>query len=881
MSLHRRIVSGLRALVRSAGTDRDVADEVEHYLAEATAAYREQGLSDDQARRAAQLDLGSRTAVRQQIRAVGWETRIESLLVDLQRAVRRLRRSPAFAAVTAGTLALGIGASTAMFSIVRPVLLQALPYPDADRLVTIADAAGPGGTPMDVTFGTFLEVIARSRSLQWAAVTRSWQPTLTGYGDAERLDGQSVSGDYFRVLGVHPVVGRDFTRADDRPGAPQVAIITDGLWRRRFSAEANVIGRTIRLDGAEATIVGIMPRAFENVWSAQAQIWRPLGYDPSLPQPQGREWGHHLQLIARVRSDSTLDTTSRELGSIARTPVASFTRPAWASLRGGFSITPLQDRVTERIKPALQSVTIGTLLLLLIAAVNIVNLMLARGAERRTELVTCAALGASRVRLLTPLVGEGLVLAFVGGTLGVALAYVIVDALITFEGFALPRLDVIQVDPMALAFAATLSTLIGIVVGCIPGLALSWRIEATGSGPRVIAGHHRLRRGFVAAEVALAMVLLIGAGLLVRSVRQLMAVPPGFRPERVLTLQVQTSGPEFRSPERVRAFFDRVREVARHVPGVTSAALTSQLPLTGDGDIYGAGTKDDSALPPGADPSAYRYAISADYLETMGIALERGRTIDEQDRSGGQPVAMISASVARRRFPGRDPIGQQLRLGPADNWFNVVGVVGNVKQSSLAASSPDAVYVPEAQWRFADRAMWVVMHTTVDPETVETAVRQAIRNVDRNQPIVQVATMEQRVAASMARQRLVMGAFDAFAIVALLLATIGIYGVLAGGVIERTREIAVRTAIGASRADIMGQIGRQAIGMAAIGMAVGGAVAAAMSRGLVALLFEISPLDGVTYIGVTVLLLIAAVVSAIVPAWRAARIAPAVALQSP
>jgi putative ABC transport system permease protein len=349
----------------------------------------------------------------------------------------------------------------------------------------------------------------------------------------------------------------------------------------------------------------------------------------------------------------------------------------------------------------------------------------------------------------------------------------------------------------------------------------------------------------------------------------------------VLTLQVQTSGPQFRDPDTVRAFFVRVREAVREVPGVATVALTSQLPLTGGGDVYGAATKDDSVLTPGADASAYRYAISADYLETMGIALERGRTIDERDRTGGQPVALISASVSRRRFPGRDPIGAQLRLGPPDNWFTVVGVVGNVKQSSLAASSPDAVYVPEAQWRSPDRAMWVVVRTEVDPSTIEKAVAKAIRDVDRNQPIVQVATMEQRIAASMARQRLVMATFDVFAVVALMLATIGIYGVLAGGVAERRREIALRTAIGASRASIMAQVGRQAIGMAAIGMVVGGAVAGAMSRSLVALLFEISPLDRLTYVGVAVVLLVAATASAIVPAWRAGRIAPSVALQSP
>ena len=422
MPLRHQIISGRRALVRSRAADRDVADDVDHYLEEAAAAYREQGLSEQEARRAAQLDLGSRTAVRQQIRAVGWDTRLESLFFDLRRALRRLTRSPAFVVVTVVTLALGIGGSTAMFSIVRPVLLQSLPYPDAGRVVTIADAGGVGGTPTDVTFGTFREVVSRSRTLQSAAVARSWQPTLTGYGDAEQLDGQSVSGDYFRVLGIHPSFGRNFSSADDVPGAPPVAIISDRLWRRRFGADATLIGQTIRLDGGGVTIVGIMPPTFENVWNERAQIWRPLGYDPSLPL-QGREWGHHLQMLGRIRADSTLDAARRELASIARAPAAPFPRPAWASLRAGFSIAPLHDRVTEGITPALRSVTIGTLLLLVIAAVNIVNLLLARGGERRAELSTAAALGASRVRLLTPLLAEGLVLAVIGGALGVALAY--------------------------------------------------------------------------------------------------------------------------------------------------------------------------------------------------------------------------------------------------------------------------------------------------------------------------------------------------------------------------------------------------------------------------------------------------------------------------
>jgi predicted permease len=878
MSLRTQIVRGLRALRRPSAADRDLADEVEHYLAEAAAAYREQGLSDADARRAAQRDLGSRTSVQQQVRTTHWETRVEALLIDLRRAARRLCRSPGFALVTVVTLALGIGASTAIFSTVRPVLLQALPYPNPERVVAIADAGGPGGTPFDVTFGTHREVVARSRTIQWAAVTRAWQPTLIGHGEAERLNGQSVSATYFRVLGVAPAMGRDFSEADDVPGAAPVAIIDDGLWRRRLGGDPGLVGRTITLDGTAVTIVGIMPRTFENVWNAEARIWRPLGYDPSLPV-QGREWGHHLQLLARLAPEASLDAAQRELASIARTPVAPFDRPAWASLSRGFSIMPLRDQVTAHAKPALHAVVIATLLLLLIAVVNVVTLMLGRAAERRTELVTCAAFGASRARLLTPLLAEGLLLAVVGGALGVTLAYAMVGALVTFDGLAIPRVEAISVDRTALGFAAGLSACIGVLAGCMPGVLLSSRTEMTGAGPRIIATHQRLRRGFVAAEVALAMVLLVGAGLLVRTVQGLMSVPPGFRPEGVLTLQVQAGMP-FRDANAVRQFFDRVREAVHAVPGVASAALTSQLPLSGDSDLFGVGTKTGSVLPADADPSAYRYTVSPGYLETMGIALHRGRTLDEGDQAAGQRVALISMSLADHRFPGRDPIGEQIRIGAADAWFTVVGVVGDVKQSSLAAASRDAIYVTQAQWYFADRAVWVLLRTTVDPATIEADVRRAIQSVDANQPIFRVATMEQRVSASMGRQRFVMAAFDAFAAVALLLATIGIYGVLARGVVERTREIALRSAVGASRGRIVRLIGGQAIGVATLGMIVGGGVAVAMSRSLTALLFAVSPLDALTYAGVAALLLIATSAGTIVPAWRAARIAPAVALQS-
>jgi putative ABC transport system permease protein len=877
MSMRTQIHHGLRTLFRRGAADRALTDEVEHYLAELVDAYRARGLSEADAVHAARLDLGSRTAVAQQVRAAGWETGVEALLVDLRRAARRLRRAPGFAAVTVITLALGIGASTAIFSTIRPVLLEPLPYPDSGRVVVLSDTA-INGSPLDLTFGTYREIMARSRTLQWGAVSRTWQPTLNGGTEAERLDGQAVSADYFRVLGVAPALGRDFLASDDLPGAAPVVILTDGVWRRHFAADPSAIGRTMLLDGAAVTVVGVMPRTFEHVWKPETRIWRPLGYDPTLP-PDGREWGHHLQMFARLAAAPGLEGMRRELVSIAKTPVAAFTRPRWASMDGGLTVTPLQEHVAAPAKPTLRAVMGATFLLLLVAAVNVVTLMLGRGAERRTELATCAAFGASRFRLLTPLLAEGILLAVIGGALGVALAYAMVGALVTLEGVSIPRLEAIRVDRAALAFAAALSAGIGVLAAAIPGLMFSALAGPLASGARVVATGHRLRRAFVAAEVALALVLLVGAGLLLQSVERLVALPMGFRPEHVLTMQIQATGVAFRDPQAVPRFFERVRTAVAAVPGVTTVGVTSLLPLGGDSELYGVQSYAEFRNAPASARAAVLYAVGPNYFDAMGIPLVSGRWIDERDRADAPPVVVLSAALARRHFADRSPLGETIRIGSRDVWYTVVGVAGNVRQSSPAISPIEAAYVADAQ-RVAGRAMWIVVRAASDPAALQPAIRRAIQGIDRDQPILRVATMEQRVAASAARQRFAMTAFQTFAAVALLLAVVGIYGVLAGTVVDRTREIALRSAIGASRARIMGLILRQAAAVAIVGVLTGAAIAGLTSRGLASLLFEVSPLDGVTYAGVAVLLLIAAGLGAIVPAWRAARIAPRTALQA-
>jgi predicted permease len=385
---------------------------------------------------------------------------------------------------------------------------------------------------------------------------------------------------------------------------------------------------------------------------------------------------------------------------------------------------------------------------------------------------------------------------------------------------------------------------------------------------------------FVAAEVAVALVLLVGAALLVRTVQHLMAVPLGFEPAGVVTLQVQSSGIGSTESDAITRRFADIRDAVERVPGVTSTGLASQLPFTGDADVYGIATRSDSHLPNGADRSAFRYAVSPGYLETLGIPLLSGRTIDERDRADGARVAVISSSLARRRFPGQRPLGKSLRIGGGDLWFTVVGVVSDTKQSSLTTASPDAVYVPAVQWTFADRAMWVTARTAGDPVVLVDDIRRTIAAVAPDQPIVRVATMDQRVRASTARQRFVLAAFYAFAVIAVLLATIGVYGVLAAGVTERTRELALRSAVGASRTSLVTLVLRQAGIVTAAGMVIGAGVSIAATRTLESLLFGVSPLDAMTYAGVALLMVAATTIGALLPAWRAGRIEPALALRA-
>jgi putative ABC transport system permease protein len=833
-----------------------------------------------EARRALRLEYGASLALREDVRASGWEHVVGTIAGDVRYAIRGLRDNAGFTTVVIATLAFGVGATTAIFSAVKPVLFESLPYPSGDRIVAIWDRA-VDGSPADITFGTYHELMERSRSFEAIAAMKPWQPTLTGQAEPERLEGQRVSASYFRALGVHPAFGRDFAADDDRPNAAAVVILSNGLWRRRFGADPSIVNRTIALNDMHFTVVGIMPAAFENVALEAAEVWAPLQYDPALPQT-GREWGHHLQAVARLRPGVPLKVAASELNELAQRPIAEHPRVPWAALGQGLILRSLQEDITREVRPALIAVLGAVLLVLAIACVNVTNLLLARAARRRGEFAMRAALGASRWRLVTQLLTESVVLALIGGALGIAVAYAGLGTLTALTPLRLPRLESVRVDAAVLTFAIATTTLIGIVVGLVPALqAAAAQPDAFLRTSRTVAGGHRRTRGaLVIAEMALAIVLLVCAGLLVRSLERLFAVDSGFDPSGLLTMQVQISDRQFDSPDATHRFFDRALEAVQRVPGVKAAAFTSQLPFSGDFEKYG--TKFESSPTEGLedDHSALRYAISSSYIDTMRIPLRRGRLFNDRDTVGPQ-VALINEAFARRRFPGLEAVGQRLHLGRTDlPWITVVGVVGDVKQTSLATAQSDAVYIPASQWYSPDRVRSIVARTNGNPAALSRSVRQAIWSVDKDQPVVRVATMDGLLAATAAGRRFVMLLFEAFALAALALAAIGIYGVLSGSVADRVREIGVRSALGASTSDILTLVMRHGMILTGTGAALGLATAALVSRGLVSMLFGISPLDPTTYIAVVVVLSVVSAAACGIPAWRAVRIDPSVTLRA-
>jgi len=883
MRLWSRIRAWTDATLRRARMEREMDAELRFHLDAYAEDLERQGVPREQALRRARVEFGGIERAKEECRDARGVRLLETLWQDIRYGVRSILHAPGFTAVTVLTLGLGVGATTAIFSAVNPILFESLPYPHAGRLAAVWDS-GADGSRSHVAFHTYREVAERSRAFDSIAVMKLWQPTLVGASEPERLDGQFVSASYFHVLGVPPLLGRDFDASDDRLDGPHVVILSDALWKRRFGGDPTLIGRRITLDDDSYAVIGVMPSGFENVLAPSAELWTLLQYDAEhVTAFRTREWGNHLRMVGRLRPAVSTDQARPELAAIARTPLQKFPRPPWASHRAGLLVDTLQDDLSRAVKPALLALLGAVLLVLAIACVNVTNLLLARGVRRRDEFALRAALGAGRGRLIRQLITENLLLAALGGAAGLWLAVLGVRGLVLLSPADLPRVGAIDIDGPVFAFGLGITTMIGLAVGLLPALRASRnepRLTLPDGSQRATPGQRRTRSALVVVEVALALVLLVGSGLLLRSLDRLFAVAPGFEAQELLVMQVQTYGRRFDDDGTCNRFFAQALDAVRNVPGVTAAAFTSQLPLSGDADLYGVEFEKDGS--DGHVRGAFRYGVSPGYFETMGIPLRRGRLFAEGDAAEASVRAvLINETLARLEFPGKDPIGQRIRFGGAPDrpWDVVVGVVGDVKQTSLAVSQSDAVYVTTAGWLWADGTQWLVVRSRGDAAALTPAIRRAIWSVDKDQPIARTSTMVRLLAASAAERRFALVLFEAFALTALVLAAAGIYGVLSGSVAERTREIGVRSALGASRRSILQLVVRQGMRLTGLGVAIGLAAAVACSQAIATLLFGVSRLDPATYLGVLALLTGVSLVACWVPARRASRVDPVVALR--
>jgi putative ABC transport system permease protein len=804
---------------------------------------------------------------------------MSSFLSDLRLAVRLLARGPTFTAAAVLTLGIAIGATAAIFSVANPVLIQPLPYRNPDRVMVVWEKERDGSRST-VGFTTIRDYTDRATTFESTAALGDWQPTLVAGDESERLQGLRVSSTYFHTLGVTPALGRDFRADEDVAGAPRVVIISYALWQRRFGGDPSVIGKPVSIGGTLMPVIGVMPEGFDDVTVPGAQIWRILGY--AVTDPYACRTCRHLRMIARLKPGVAVERAQTELTKIHKAIVAENPKD-YAS--PDVLVAPLQREVTLSFRPALFALGTAVALMLIIAIANMANLQLARLVRREEEFAIRTALGASSPRLTRQLLTEALLIGVLGGIAGLVVAWLAIPALVRQLPPQLPRLGAIHLDMAALGVIAVIVVLSAMVVGLVPrrGRRAASVADGLRAGRRLTGTRHSaIRAGLVVAEMAFALMLLVGAGLLARSVVRLLDVDKGFDANNLLTLEINAVGPRYETDDAVFAYHDKVRDAVRVLPGVVSVGVVNQLPLGGNIDMYGVEAQDKPETDPAKVPSGDRFVVSADYLRTMRIPVVQGRTFTPaEERDTVNRVALVSQALATRLWPGESALGKRVRLGgPQRPFRTVIGVTGNVHHAGLDATQLMAFYVPERQWFFSDGQEILVVRTRGNPTAMAGAVRRTVHEIDVAQPIVKVAAMDDVVAASTAQRRLALTLFTCFALAAVLLAVAGIYGVLAGSVAERTREIGLRAALGATPRSILQLVVGQGARLAVIGLSVGLFGAFALTRSLRALLFGVGPNDPATLVMATGVLLAAALVACLVPAVRALRVDPSQAFRS-
>jgi len=802
-----------------------------------------------------------------------------TLWQDVRFAARLLLRTPAFTFIAVAALALGIGANTAIFSVVNTLILERLPYKDPARLVVVWERNLAHGSKNNVTSpANFLHWREMNRVFEdLAMVSLTFRTTVTGDGAApEELPVQYVTAALSPILGVPPQQGRLFAPPDDDPAA-HVVIISDRLWKRRFGADPGIVNRVIQLNGRPQVVIGVMPPGF-SILDKTVDVWQPIGFDRDARTTHGR-W---LTAVGRLRPGVTLaqaqDDMIRVHAELARIFPAADT--GWTA-----GVVDLKNQLTGDVRPALFVMLAAVGLVLLIACANVANLLLARATARHRELAVRAALGAGRARLARQLLAESLLLSSVGGVAGLLLAWWATVGLRTIvaKQLPIPRLESVSIDAGVLLFTLGATMMSGLAFGLLPALTaarttLTDAMKEGGRGGTSGRGA-RARNAFVIVEVALALVLLVGAGLLVRSFSALLNVDPGFDPSHTVTMKVSIPTSKYQEPERIKAFYDQLFEKIDAVPGVQAAGGTSFLPLNGIGAATGFAIVGRPKPEAGQEPVTDVRVATHDYFRAMGIRLVRGRLFGPMDAGTNVRRVIISDSMARKYWPDQDPIGQHIIVAWNDPGPDeIVGVIGDVREETLEKEVRPAIYWPPS--RFAYPFMTVAIRTAGDPGGVVSAVTDRVHELDPNVPVADVRTMDEVRDISVAERRMTMTLLAAFAAMALLLAAVGIYGVISYTVTQRTQEIGIRMALGAQRGAVLSMVIRQALGLAAAGVLIGGAGALLLTRLMDNLLYGVRPTDPLTFFTVAVLLTLVAAAAATLPGLRATRVDPVVALRA-
>jgi putative ABC transport system permease protein len=862
--------------------ERDLERELRSDMELEAAEQRESGLSPEDARYAAQRALGNTTLLKEQVRETwGW-TSVEAVAQDVRLSFRMFRSSPGFVLFAVLALALGLGANAAIFSVVNAVLLRPLPFGNADRLVEVWEDASHMGFPLaSLAPANFVDLQRRNHVFEDMAALKGDLYALTGMGTPEQVEGSPVSANLFPLLGVAPLIGRNFANEEDRPGGARVVLIGYGLWQRRFAGDASVVGREIWLSNQKYQVIGVMPRGI--TFPEKSQIWVPLGLSP-------REWAlrddHYLRVFARLRPGLNIAAAQREMSGLAAQLAQEY--PA-TNTKLGAAVVNLRDQLVGNLKPALWAVAVGVGCVFLISCANLAGLLLARAAAREREFAVRAALGAGRARLIMQTLIESLLLAGIGAGAGILIATLALPFLRHLVPTALAVWSGPQIDLPLFGFLLFIAVVASILFGTLPALLLSRANLSTSlrqGGRAATGGGTGMRKMLIVGQVALAMVLLVGAGLLSKTLWALAHAPLGFRPAGVVTLRTalpMSSDSPYGSFLSRSQFYQRVLDRVTAIPGVIGAGYTTFLPLTNSGGTSPFTVEGAPPPPPGQTNDANHRVISADYLQTIGVRLHAGRFLRNSDGPDAPPVALINEAMARQYWPGQNPIGRRLQLGRvAGVWFTIVGVVEDIRQMEMDVNGRAEMYFPCTQSAGSYgylTARDLAVRVKGDPMSYAGALEAAVWEVDRNQPIADVMPMEDLIADKLVARQVEVKLVAAFAGLALLLAALGLYGLLAYTVSQRRREIGIRMALGARPRQVSFRLITEGLYLVGSGLILGLAGSWFVMRALKTLLYGVATTDAWVLGGSALLLLAIGLIASYLPAQRAAAIDPMTALR--